>query len=203
MQLSWSRRDVQKLTWRLATLNKFISRSAKQSLPFLWTLRGAKDFIWGPEQTTAFESQVISFRDHNPNQPRPSIRTTIVCCNIIWSSSCGSRLRKTQGRKTIAVPSLFVSKILSDLKCNMTKMVKIAYAVLMVSQKLWHYFEAHKIRDLTDRSLGDLRSLHHNRQVGNETTRIQYCLQSKKCNKITGPRSSGLDRSLIVYSTTN
>jgi ribonuclease HI len=44
-----SARDVQRLTGRLAALNRFISKSAERSLPFLKTLRGAKDFAWGPE----------------------------------------------------------------------------------------------------------------------------------------------------------
>jgi hypothetical protein len=51
-----SARDVQLLTGRLAALNRFISKSAEQSLPFLKTLRGAKDFAWGPEQAAAFAS---------------------------------------------------------------------------------------------------------------------------------------------------
>jgi hypothetical protein len=38
----------------------------------------------------------------------------------------------------------------------MTEMEKIAYIVLMASRKLCHYFEAHKIRVETDRSLNDL-----------------------------------------------
>jgi hypothetical protein len=37
-------------------LNRFFSRSAEQSLPFLKMLHGAKDFAWGPEQAAAFES---------------------------------------------------------------------------------------------------------------------------------------------------
>jgi hypothetical protein len=48
--------DVQRLTGRLAALNRFISKSAERSLPFLKTLCGAKDFAWGPEQAAAFES---------------------------------------------------------------------------------------------------------------------------------------------------
>jgi hypothetical protein len=39
-------RDVQRLTGRLSTLNRFISKSAERSLPFLKILRGAKDFTW-------------------------------------------------------------------------------------------------------------------------------------------------------------
>jgi hypothetical protein len=40
----------------LAALNRFISKSAERSLPFLKTLHGAKDFAWGPEQAAAFAS---------------------------------------------------------------------------------------------------------------------------------------------------
>jgi hypothetical protein len=45
-----------RLTGRLAALNRFISKSAERSLPFLKTLRGAKDFAWGPEQEATFAS---------------------------------------------------------------------------------------------------------------------------------------------------
>jgi hypothetical protein len=38
-----------RLTGRLAALNRFISKSAERSLPFLKNLCGAKDFAWGPE----------------------------------------------------------------------------------------------------------------------------------------------------------
>jgi ribonuclease HI len=50
----------------------------------------------------------------------------------------------------------FVSKVLSSSKCNMTELEKIAYAVIMASRKLRHYFKAHKVRVTTGRGLGDL-----------------------------------------------
>jgi hypothetical protein len=51
-----STRDVQRLTSRLVALNRFICKSAEWSLPFLKTMHGAKDFVWGPEQAAAFAS---------------------------------------------------------------------------------------------------------------------------------------------------
>jgi hypothetical protein len=42
-------KDIQRLTGRLAALNRFISKSTERSLPFLKTLCGTKDFVWGPE----------------------------------------------------------------------------------------------------------------------------------------------------------
>jgi hypothetical protein len=41
-------KDVQKLTGRLAALNRFISKSAQRSLPIFQNFKGSKrDFVWG------------------------------------------------------------------------------------------------------------------------------------------------------------
>jgi hypothetical protein len=45
-----SRKEVQKLTGRIATLNLFMAKIAEQSLPFLKVLRGSGTFEWGSEQ---------------------------------------------------------------------------------------------------------------------------------------------------------
>src|SRR6185312_12388279 len=55
MQPPSSKKDVQKLTGRLASLNRFISRSAEKSLPFFKVLKGTENFHWGTEQDKAFE----------------------------------------------------------------------------------------------------------------------------------------------------
>jgi hypothetical protein len=39
-------KDVQKLTGRVAALNRFIPRAAERSLPFFQVLRNAKNFQW-------------------------------------------------------------------------------------------------------------------------------------------------------------
>ena len=49
-------RDVQKLTGRIAALNRFIPRSADRSLPFFNVLRNANKFEWGPEQSEALKA---------------------------------------------------------------------------------------------------------------------------------------------------
>jgi ribonuclease HI len=53
-------------------------------------------------------------------------------------------------------PVYYVSEVLTPSKCNMTKLEKIAYAVVMSSRKLRHYFEAFKVRVTSDRGLGEL-----------------------------------------------
>ena len=42
-----NKKEVQKLTGRIAALNRFISKSAERSLPFFQALRGGNNFEWG------------------------------------------------------------------------------------------------------------------------------------------------------------
>jgi len=50
-----SKKQVQKLTGRLAALNRFISRSAETGLPFFRILQSSDHFEWGHEQQQAFD----------------------------------------------------------------------------------------------------------------------------------------------------
>jgi hypothetical protein len=60
-----SRKEVQKLTGRIATLNQFIAKLAKRSLPFFKVLRGSSSFEWGSEQQEAFDA----LKDHIQKLP--------------------------------------------------------------------------------------------------------------------------------------
>jgi hypothetical protein len=48
-----SRKEVQRLIGRIASLNRFISKAAELSLPFFKVLRADSTFQWGPEQNKA------------------------------------------------------------------------------------------------------------------------------------------------------
>ena len=50
-----TKKEVQKLTRRIAALNRFISMSAEHSLPFFKALRGEDKVEWGPDQSKAFQ----------------------------------------------------------------------------------------------------------------------------------------------------
>jgi len=54
MEEPQSVRDVQKLTGRIAALNRFIPRSADRSSSFFKTLRSSSKFEWGEEQKKSF-----------------------------------------------------------------------------------------------------------------------------------------------------
>jgi hypothetical protein len=53
-------------------------------------------------------------------------------------------------------PVYFVSEVLVGSKKYYSEVEKICYTIVMSSRKLWHYFEAHTIRVLTDQPLHDI-----------------------------------------------
>jgi hypothetical protein len=50
-----SQKGAQRLKRRLASLNRFISRSSERNLPFFEKMKSAKVFKWGPTQQKTFE----------------------------------------------------------------------------------------------------------------------------------------------------
>jgi hypothetical protein len=50
-----TKKGGQRLTGRLASLNRFISRSAERNLPFFEVLKSAEVFQWGSTQQKAFK----------------------------------------------------------------------------------------------------------------------------------------------------
>jgi hypothetical protein len=152
-----STRDVQRLTGRLAALNRFISNSADRSLPFLKTLRGAKDFAWGPEQAATFSS----LKQHLSDLAiLTSLDPTLPLLLYIAASpyAVSAALVQEQDREGTTQQYLvyYVSEVLTTSKCNMTELEKNSYAVVMASRKLCDYFEAFKVQVTSDRGLGEL-----------------------------------------------
>jgi hypothetical protein len=54
------------------------------------------------------------------------------------------------------VPIYFVLEALASSKKYYSEMEKICYAVVMSARKLRHYFQAHRVRVLTNQSLNDI-----------------------------------------------
>jgi ribonuclease HI len=152
-----SARDVQRLTGRLAALNRFISKSAERSLPFLKTVRGAKDFAWGPERAAAFESLKQHLSDL-ATLVSPDSSLPLLLYIAASPSAISAALVQEQDREgtTRQCPVYYVSEVLTTSKCNMTELEKISYIVVMASRKLCHYFKAFKVRVTSDIGLGEL-----------------------------------------------
>jgi hypothetical protein len=134
------------LAGRLASLNRFISRSAERNLSFFEILKSAEVFQWGLAQQKAFEElkqYLIDLTTLTPPAPRAPLLLYVAASHSAVSAALVQEKLKGQTKKQ--APVYFVSEALSLSKKNYTKLEKVLYAVLMASKKLRHYFQAFHI----------------------------------------------------------
>ena len=127
-----TKKEVQKLTGRLASLNRFISRSAEKSLPFFKVLKGTENFHWGPEQDKAFED-LQKYLENLAVMTSPSQGAELLLYIATSSSAVSAALveeRMVEGTLKL-LPIYFVSEALNGSKLLYSEMEKMAYAVVM------------------------------------------------------------------------
>jgi hypothetical protein len=70
-----SRKEVQRLTGRIAALNQFMAKVTERSISFFKVLRGSDTFEWGSEQHEAFDAlkdqieKLPTLASPQPDQP--------------------------------------------------------------------------------------------------------------------------------------
>jgi hypothetical protein len=125
------------LAGRLASLNRFISRSVERNLPFFEILKSAEVFQWGPAQQKAFEElkqYLIDLIILTPPAPGAPLLLYVAASHSAVSAALVQE--KLEGQIKKQAPVYFVSEVLSLSKKNYTKLKKVLYAVLMASMKL-------------------------------------------------------------------
>jgi ribonuclease HI len=152
-----TKKGAQRLAGRLASLNRFISRSAERNLPFFEILKLAEVFQWGPAQQKAFEELKQYLIDLTTLTP-PVLGAPLLLYVAVSHSAMSAALvqEKLDGQAKKQAPVYFVSKVLSPSKKNYTELEKILYAVLMASRKLRHYFQAYHIIVPSSQPLKDI-----------------------------------------------
>jgi hypothetical protein len=156
MQDPVSVKDVQKLTGRVAALNRFIPMAAERSLPFLQVLRSTKNFQWFETQKQAFQE----LKDYLSNMTKlcpPEPRSLLLLYVSASNSTVSAVLvqEKQEEGKLKQIPVYFASEALSGSKIFYSELDKISYAVIMAARKLRHYFKCHRIRVITNQPLSD------------------------------------------------
>jgi hypothetical protein len=157
MQDPVSVKDVQKLTGRVAALNRFIPRAAERSLSFFQVLRSSKNFQWSETQKQAFQElkdYLSNMTKLCPPEPKSPLLLYLSASNLAVSVVLVQE-KKEEG-KFKQIPIYFASEALSGSKIFYSELEKIAYAVVMAARKLRHYFEGHRIRFITNQPLNDL-----------------------------------------------
>jgi hypothetical protein len=157
MQPPSSRKEVQRLTGRIASLNRFISRAAERSLPFFKVLRANSAFQWGSEQQQAFDDLKKYLEDAavmTKPSPKAELLLYIATTDIAVSAVLVEERKETDALKQF--PIYYVSEALSGSKLFYSEMEKMAYAVVMAKRKFRHYFQSHNVSVPTAFPLRDM-----------------------------------------------
>ncbi|GJY55341.1 reverse transcriptase domain-containing protein [Tanacetum coccineum] len=151
-------KDVQKLNGKLASLNRFLSKSAEKSLPFFKTLKKCtkkSDFQWTQEAEAAFK-QMKKLIAELPTLTAPREHEELIIYLAAAKEAISAVLMTDREGKQ--VPVYFVSRALRGPEVNYTPMEKLVLTLLSASKRLKRYFQAHTIVVITDQPIKQLLS---------------------------------------------
>lgn len=156
MQPPRTTKDIQRLTGCLAALRRFIPRLADRCLPFFATLKGAattKKLEWTADCQQAFQD----LKAYLASPPLLVTASPSEGVSVYLSSSekaIGAVLIKEtdSGQQ----PVYYVSQVLKDPETRYPSIQKFAYALVMASRKLRHYFQGRDITVVTNQPLKKL-----------------------------------------------
>jgi hypothetical protein len=152
-----TKKGAQRLAERLASLNRFISRSVERNLPFFKILKSGEVFQWGPAQQKAFEElkqYLINLTTLTPPSQGAPLFLYLAASHSVVSAALVQE--KLDGQIKKQAPVYFVSEVLSLSKKNYTELEKVLYAVLMASRKLRHYVHVYHIIVPSSQPLKDI-----------------------------------------------
>nr|XP_023901139.1 uncharacterized protein LOC112012992 [Quercus suber] len=141
-------KEVQKLTGRIAALNKFVSRATDKCLPFFKTLKQA--FEWTDECEAAF--QELKRYLSNPPLLSPSKEgENLYLYLAVSSTAVSAALILEEDRKQL--PVYYISQAFQGAESRYPKIEKITFALIVASRKLRQYFQANPILVMTDQPI--------------------------------------------------
>ncbi|KAL2236614.1 UNVERIFIED_CONTAM: Retrovirus-related Pol polyprotein from transposon [Sesamum indicum] len=146
-------KEVQKLTGRIASLNRFISRSADRNLHFFKILRKVKGFNWTEECEQAFQELKIYLRSP-PLLANPREGDVLYLYVAVSDDAVSSVLIKEEGK--VQNPVYYVSKMLQGVETRYAEIEKLALAVVVTARKLRPYFQSHRIVVRTNHPLRNI-----------------------------------------------
>ncbi|XP_048611602.1 uncharacterized protein LOC125585924 [Brassica napus] len=142
-------REVQRLTGRIAALNRFISRSTDKCLPFYELLRGNKRFVWDEKCEEAF-NQLKHYLKHYLTTPQYYRSQKSLYIAVTSSAVSSVLIREDRGEQK---PIFYTSKRMTEPETRYPTLEKMALAVVTSARKLRPYFQSHTIEVLSNQPL--------------------------------------------------
>nr|XP_027076060.1 uncharacterized protein LOC113699915 [Coffea arabica] len=143
-------KEVQRLTGRMAALNRFLSRSAVRGLPFFRILKAPKDFQWTEKCQKAFtdlKAYLAELPTLTPQEQRETLFLYLSTCSEVVSAVLVREDRRAQK------PIYYVSRALQGSETRYTPAEKLVLALVHTARKLRPYFQPHSIVVMTDQPL--------------------------------------------------
>ncbi|KAL0305012.1 UNVERIFIED_CONTAM: hypothetical protein Scaly_3000100 [Sesamum calycinum] len=149
MQLGLTRmvKDVQKLTGKIALLNRFVARSVDKNISFFKILRKLKDFKWAEECEWALEELKV-YLTTPPLLANLKVGERMYIYLAISENAVSSVCISEKGGKQNLM--YYVSIMLQGAEKRYLKIEKLALALVTMARKLRPYFQSHPIVVLTN-----------------------------------------------------
>ncbi|GJQ94179.1 reverse transcriptase domain-containing protein [Tanacetum coccineum] len=151
-------KKVQSLNGKLASLNRFLSKSAERFLPLFKTLKKCikkSDFNWTPEAKQAFK-QLKQHLSELPLLVAPKPKEELIVYLSATHRAISAVLMTERG--TVQTPVYFVSRALQGPELNYTPMEKLVLSLVFAAKRLRRYFQAHPIAVITDQPIKQIIS---------------------------------------------
>nr|GFA61759.1 reverse transcriptase domain-containing protein [Tanacetum cinerariifolium] len=151
-------KEVQSLNGKLASLNRFLSKSAEKSLPLFQTLKKCikkSDFRWTTEAEQAFQ-QLKQHLSALPLLAAPKPQEELIMYLSATYGAISAVLLTERG--TTQMPVYFISRALQGPKLNYSSMEKLVLSLVFATKKLRRYFQAHPIAVITDQPIKQVMS---------------------------------------------
>ncbi|GKB29232.1 reverse transcriptase domain-containing protein [Tanacetum coccineum] len=131
-------KEMQSLSGKLASLNRFLAKSAERALPFFNTLKNITkenkhEYRWTPKAEEAFQQMkrlIISLPSLTPPFPKETLYAYLAVANEAVSAVL---LTDRNGRQC---PVQYVSRTLNDAEKNYSPLEKLALSLVNMTRRL-------------------------------------------------------------------
>ncbi|GJR71068.1 reverse transcriptase domain-containing protein [Tanacetum coccineum] len=153
-------KEMQSLSGKLASLNRFLAKSAVRALPFFNTLKNITkenkhEYRWTPEAEEAFQQMkrlIMSLPSLTPPFPKETLYAYLAVSKEAVSAVL---LTDRNGRQC---PVQYVSRTLNEAERNYSPLEKLALSLINMTRRLRRYFEAHPVKVITDQPIKNILS---------------------------------------------
>ncbi|XP_021996073.1 uncharacterized protein LOC110893270 [Helianthus annuus] len=148
-----SLKDIQQLNGRLIALNRFLSKVADKTLPFMKVLKDclqSSKFNWTTEAETAFQ-EMKTYICKLPRLATP-VPGDPLLLYLSASKTTISAVMMVE-REGKQIPIYFISRTLKGPEERYMPLEKLALALVFASRRLRRYFQRHKVTLVTDQPL--------------------------------------------------